>query len=189
MPDEKTATVVAAAQLAFTKYGFKRVTMQDIADEAGMSRPALYLVFPNKEEIFRAVIRDFSQKAMEEIRAKYAELPTLEEQLTLALEVWTVRGYEWINTTAEAKEMVDCTHGFARDLVEQVYQEFDALILEIIATHQADLEKRGIVSANFARLFGLAARSCKEHAHNVEDLRGLLQSLVRLSLTNLGAGA
>ncbi len=187
MPEEKTATVVAAAQLAFTKYGFKRVTMQDIADEAGMSRPALYLVFSNKEEIFRAVISDFSQKAMEEIRTTYPTLPTLEEQLTCALEVWTVRGYEWINTTAEAKEMVDCTHGFARDLVEKVYQDFDALILEIIASHQAELEKRGLDPATFVRLFCLVARSSKEHARDVDDLRLLLKGLVRMSLTNLGA--
>ena len=39
----------------FLAYGYSRVTMDDIARAAEMSRPALYLLFRNKAEIYRAI--------------------------------------------------------------------------------------------------------------------------------------
>src|SRR3546814_16147684 len=42
--------VIAAAD-QFIRYGFARTTMGDIARASDMSRPALYLLFPGKEEL------------------------------------------------------------------------------------------------------------------------------------------
>ena len=39
----------------FLAYGFARTTMDDIARAADMSRPALYLLFRNKGQIYRAI--------------------------------------------------------------------------------------------------------------------------------------
>ncbi len=36
------------------RYGFRRVTMEDLATAAGISKPTLYSLFPNKQEGFRA---------------------------------------------------------------------------------------------------------------------------------------
>jgi TetR/AcrR family transcriptional regulator len=47
--------LLAAAYQAFARHGFKRTTMGDIAEAAGMSRPALYLRVSNKEEALRLV--------------------------------------------------------------------------------------------------------------------------------------
>lgn len=48
--------ILRAAYEIFAKYGFKRTTMDDIAKEAGVSRPALYQLFANKREIFRKIV-------------------------------------------------------------------------------------------------------------------------------------
>lgn len=40
-----------AMGLLLARYGYNKVTIKDIAREAGISRPTLYLHFPNKEEI------------------------------------------------------------------------------------------------------------------------------------------
>ena len=39
----------------FLTYGYARVTMEDIARAAEISRPALYLLFKNKADIYRAI--------------------------------------------------------------------------------------------------------------------------------------
>ncbi len=39
----------------FLAYGYQRVTMDDIARAAEVSRPALYLLFRNKADIYRAI--------------------------------------------------------------------------------------------------------------------------------------
>ena len=53
MASDKKSRILAAARDVFIRYGYKRVTMGDIAKAAGMSRPALYLVFQCKPEIFK----------------------------------------------------------------------------------------------------------------------------------------
>ena len=61
MPTSKQTTVRAkakknivfeAAHEVFAQYGYKRTTMNDIAQAADISRPALYLIFDNKENLF-----------------------------------------------------------------------------------------------------------------------------------------
>ena len=55
--DEKDAAILRAAFEVFADYGFRRAAMEDIAKRAGMSRPALYLRYSGKEDIFRALVR------------------------------------------------------------------------------------------------------------------------------------
>ena len=45
--------VLAAAMATFERYGYRRTSMETLAEAAGMSRPALYQYFRNKEAIFR----------------------------------------------------------------------------------------------------------------------------------------
>ena len=54
-PDPKRARILDGAMKVFLAYGYSRVTMDDIARAAEMSRPALYLLFKNKAEIYRAI--------------------------------------------------------------------------------------------------------------------------------------
>jgi TetR/AcrR family transcriptional regulator len=45
-----------AAEHQFTRYGYSKVTMEEIADDAGLKKASLYYYFPTKEELFQAVI-------------------------------------------------------------------------------------------------------------------------------------
>lgn len=53
--DQKTE-ILDAARSAFAEYGFKKVTMDDIAGKLDMTRSALYYYYKNKEDIFIEVI-------------------------------------------------------------------------------------------------------------------------------------
>lgn len=52
----RQVAIVDAATGIFLRYGFKKTTMEDIARTVGVSRQALYLYFPTKEAVFKAVI-------------------------------------------------------------------------------------------------------------------------------------
>ncbi|MCD8740785.1 TetR/AcrR family transcriptional regulator [Mucilaginibacter roseus] len=47
--------IIAGAELAFQKYGYSRVTMQDISKEAKKVRSTVYKYFGNKNEVLDAV--------------------------------------------------------------------------------------------------------------------------------------
>ena len=53
--DPRRDQILQAALAVFARYGFKRATMEDVASEAGISRPALYQSYENKAAIFAAL--------------------------------------------------------------------------------------------------------------------------------------
>lgn len=65
---DRRATVLDAAIGVFSRYGYRRTTMADLAAAGGVSRPALYLLFPNKEAIFRELAERLSVAALADVR-------------------------------------------------------------------------------------------------------------------------
>ncbi len=53
LDDRRVELILDAAYVCFTRHGVRRTTMDDIAREAGMSRPTVYLYVRNKEDAFR----------------------------------------------------------------------------------------------------------------------------------------
>jgi AcrR family transcriptional regulator len=50
--------IVSAARRHFLAHGFRSVTMDDLAEELGMSKKTLYASFPSKDALLRAVLLD-----------------------------------------------------------------------------------------------------------------------------------
>ncbi len=55
--EDRPAEITAAALACFAERGFAATRLDDIARRAGVTRGTLYLYFPNKEELFKAVVR------------------------------------------------------------------------------------------------------------------------------------
>jgi AcrR family transcriptional regulator len=52
------ARIIGAARRHFFTHGFRSVTMDDLAEELGMSKKTLYAAFPSKDTLLRAVLVD-----------------------------------------------------------------------------------------------------------------------------------
>jgi AcrR family transcriptional regulator len=57
LTQEKESLILDAAQDRFARFGFSKVTMDEIAEDIGMAKASLYYYYPTKEYIFRAVIK------------------------------------------------------------------------------------------------------------------------------------
>ncbi|MBV8574499.1 MAG: TetR/AcrR family transcriptional regulator [Acetobacteraceae bacterium] len=55
--DARPAEIVEAALALFAERGFAATKLEDVAARAGIGKGTLYLYFSNKEELFRAVVR------------------------------------------------------------------------------------------------------------------------------------
>ena len=55
--DDRPQEIVEAALESFAERGFAATRLDDIARRAGVTRGTLYLYFPSKEDLFKAVIR------------------------------------------------------------------------------------------------------------------------------------
>lgn len=66
--EERPKDICAAALELFAEKGFAAAKIEEIARRAGLSKGALYLYFPTKEALFRAVVRDAVVPNIETIR-------------------------------------------------------------------------------------------------------------------------
>ena len=69
--------IVNAALMTFSKYGYHRTRMDDVAEAAKVSKGRLYLYFKNKEELFYAI----SERNIAELKQQLSTLFTGKENL------------------------------------------------------------------------------------------------------------
>jgi len=86
-PEHRPQQIIEAALEVFGECGLANARLQDIAHRAGVSKGTIYLYFPNKEELFREMIRQTAVAAIESGERTISDgTPT--EQLCVAM-----RGY------------------------------------------------------------------------------------------------
>ncbi len=57
LPEERPKQIMLAALAVFGEHGLAAARLEDIAKRAGLSKGTIYLYFPNKEELFREMVR------------------------------------------------------------------------------------------------------------------------------------
>ena len=67
--DKVREEIISASDAVFERYGYLRVSMQDISNECKKGRSTLYHYFKNKEEVLDAVCDRFFSRCMEESEA------------------------------------------------------------------------------------------------------------------------
>ena len=90
--------ITAAALELFVERGYAGTRLEDVAASAGISKGTLYLYFANKEELFKAVVREGLVSPIAEMRGlvDHYEGSTL-ELLRMMLFGWWERIDLWIN--------------------------------------------------------------------------------------------
>ncbi len=172
-PKEKC--VLEKAAEVFTRYGYARTTMADIASKAGMSRPALYLIFPDKQVIFDQVIRDMDMCMLSAIRAKIEKVPNLREKLTAACMDWGLHPAELAAMHPDAADLFDLRF----PAVQQAYAHFETLIAAMIGS---EVERSGICAspAELARVLVFGMRGVREAASDTQGLRRMIEVQVEV---------
>jgi AcrR family transcriptional regulator len=184
LPDRRGA-ILEAAFKTFVSYGFKRTTMADIADAAGLSRPALYLLFKNKNDIFRAGFELFVEEllgTMESVLAEPGYLPTRVSDAVIAGMVTPFR--EFVDTP-HGEELFDAKQTLAEDLGNDWFARMQALIADAmnraIAADDMKLPE-GADTATVARLLVNGLEGIKHRTHLGEGSETEMRLLVDLML-------
>ena len=172
---------LTAARQVFLRYGYKRTTMGDIADEAHMSRPALYLLFPSKEEVFGAVMEQLFAGLLTLIREGIATRPTAYEQLVFAFEVWAIEPFKAVQAAPDAKDVLESSYAFAPAITATAMAEFERMLVSILAPI-AKASPLAMSPERVARLLAAAVPGFKQSASSVTELQDLIEDHVTLVL-------
>ena len=179
---EKERRVVSAAKAVFLKYGYRRVTMNDLAQAAGMSRPALYLVFPKKEDVFCGVIREMARDISEEVGRGLESIKSPLEKLKFVCEIWMVRPFDWVNESPEAKEVYESSHEFAEEAVNESILSFERNLVSVIELFPKETLPKGITHRHAAHLLAGSIMGVKQACRTADEARREIHALISMMI-------
>jgi AcrR family transcriptional regulator len=131
---QRIPQILDAALRVFGRSGFAQARMEDIAQEAGVSKAALYLYFASKDDVIAALLRVYFARGLEELAA----LRESDEPVRVSLMGWSRRrsaelraeaaylsiGYEFFAVAARQ----EAVRQFLRDVYRRYRAELAALL-------------------------------------------------------------
>lgn len=180
----KRDRVLDGAMKVFLAYGYQRVTMDDIARSVDMSRPALYLLFKNKADIYRALADRMFEASLENIRPVLAGKGTLGERLTNAIDRQMIEMMAQISASPHGAELLDLKNSLASDLIGGWHNAVAAVFRDAIAADArgrgVDLAARGLNAVGLAEMLLDGLEGMKHRISDVSAQRDGARQLVRV---------
>ncbi|MBW8758764.1 MAG: TetR/AcrR family transcriptional regulator [Burkholderiales bacterium] len=195
---DRPAEIVAAALQVFADKGFGAAKIIDVAQLAGVSKATVFVYFPTKEDLFRAVARTVVSVNFERLRTtEAAPAMPLATFVPLLLQQAATLGESRIGSIA--RMLIGESRSFP-DLAKVWHDEVVAVMLGILTSTVARAQARGEVRAGDPRLiafsiFGpmMAGVLFREVFGNSEaelpDLRALARQHSEIVLAGLSTGA
>src|SRR5438067_1758283 len=154
LPEERPRQIISAALEVFGERGLAASRLEDIAKRAGLSKGTIYLYFPNKEELFREVVR---QTVITQIERREREIGASKASATDALKEFMRAHWAFIRSPAFAPlfRLIHAEIHNYPDLARFYAEEVVSRALRLIGS----LIERGIKTGEFRKIDpSLAAR-------------------------------
>ena len=186
---EKREVVFEAAADVFAQYGFRRTSMNDIAQAAGISRPALYLMFDNKEDLFRELASYRQNQGIDLAISTLAGNAPIVERVTAAILAFERIFYEPIAQSPHGAELMDISISIAADCL---MKDIERLIKSLVQA-LADAESNGEITfvgmpmqaTAYVRLLMSSIGGLKKQASSTKVFRRQISEVVSIFLKSV----
>ncbi|MFO7789874.1 MAG: TetR/AcrR family transcriptional regulator [Bacteroidota bacterium] len=120
--------LIIAAQKCFSRFGFEKATMNDIAREARKGKSSLYYYFKSKEDIFEAVVKTEAENFKDEVNKAMNQENDLKTRVSLYFTLRMKRFKELVNLYAIMRD----DYLEKLDFIENIRETYDKEELEFI---------------------------------------------------------
>ena len=178
---ERETEILEAAFTLFLRYGVKRTSMSDIAAQAGISRQTLYNAFSDKDDVLRATIRLFTERAMAEIERKLPMAKTLDKKLDVVFEQLAVQPFETLHTSPNAEDIVLGMNAVSRNEIAANDQAFQSVLERVLADREKALKRANLTPKALAEVTQIAvaaAKTCASDRSHLDKLLAAQKSVV-----------
>jgi AcrR family transcriptional regulator len=187
--------ILDAAMVVFRRHGFRRSSIEQAADAAGLTRQALYHHFKSKEALFRAVIEQLHESALAaEIAAAHAAEKaggSLADILVAQLSGRLRQVIASFDGSPHIEELFS-EHLFqARDLYQKyagLYVEQGRATIERVRRKQRLALAGGMTSRDFARCIEMAISGTKSVHPAMQPADAFLKDLEIMVRTLVAGG-
>jgi AcrR family transcriptional regulator len=132
----KDSAILAAAQQEFLKRGYRHTSIETIAQAAGIAKGTVYLYFESKEDVFRAVSKQFISWFLGKAKEAAKSEGSVTERVTRVLEAKFGAVHAMTSRSPHGAELIDSSHGVSGEL----YREADKAYVKILAGVLKELE-------------------------------------------------
>ena len=188
----KREAILAAAEIQFSQYGFRRTSMDDIARETGISRASLYSYFDNKEEIFRSLSEALYEESLAlaaQSLAKGRGEVAIEKRTYAGLCAYNSRLYGILDSTPHGTEIIDASSRLSSDIALASAARVEALIAaELkygVEAGEIDLKSMGFSAPVAAEMIRLSAVGIKHGSENFAAYKKKLEKFLPLFFAGL----
>ncbi len=175
MRDEQ---ISLATMRVVSKFGMKKTTMADIADEAGISRQTLYNAYPNKEAVIQAATKFVLLRDLENVKTAWADASTIAEKLDIYFQLGPVSWYESISALPDAAEILEGMSAMVEPAMEEAHEAWIAALAGLFQEKLAAEKAKDLADFVF-----VTAKNAKFSAKSREQLMGRLALLKEMVLT------
>jgi AcrR family transcriptional regulator len=148
---EKFEAITAAAKSLFWKHGIRRVTIDEICQDAGVSKMTCYKYFSNKTAIAKYLIEDLFETGVKAYKEIYNSDIPYEEKVKKIIELKMSNAHEM------SQELVDDIYKYQdeelAETIEEIKKRMIGIYLEDIQEAQKEGEIRTDIKPEFMLYF------------------------------------
>jgi len=187
----KPNAIVLAALELFTRYGYRKTSIDDIAQAAQVAKRTVYLHFENKAAVFLAILEYLGDQVRQRCDAAESAGGTAVDRLTGLLDAFFGLGFELFSKSEHMPELEEAFSKLARTRIGSLNAEYH----ERLARFLRSLQKMGEIGGpppglTVERLLDILIRSAEGAKHDPDiqgDRKGLERRLRELALIAIAA--
>ncbi len=179
---DREKQIAEAAVRVFARYGIKRATMADIAEEAGVVRQTLYNVFANKNEVIHGTVLFYMEGQREKTEAAWAEMNSLSEKLDALFEFNVFEPWDHIAAMPDASDVAQADHDAGKDAISSAGALMQQSLEGLFSPFESALKTNGHSTQSVAAFVQSTMTSLKHEATDRETLVGLIGTLKAVAL-------
>jgi AcrR family transcriptional regulator len=178
---KRTAIVMAGLQL-FTQYGYRKTSIDDIAQVAQVAKRTVYLNFENKAAVFLAILEYLADQVRQRCAAAEHADGTAIDRLTGLLDAYYGMGFELFSKSAHMPELAETFSKLAQSNIRDLNAEYDKWLARFLRTLEKTREiggpPQGLTVEKIVYILVRAAEGAK-HDPNVQGDQKAFQSRLR----------
>lgn len=189
----KSQAICLAARTLFSCYGYRRVSLDDIAQEVGMSRSGIYNYFRNKEDILKTVVEDISLVSHQRAEAAASSDAPLIKRLQRIFDAKMVRPFAELHGTTHGEALTDQSMRVTDQLTKTWAMNFMLLVENVLAeankAKEIDLAGVDLTPKQAALNLVLCARGLKtsgSEALTPQEYKRRVNKMIEVNILGLG---
>ncbi len=137
LPPDKQDNIIQAAMTEFAQNPFKKVTIDNMVNRAGIPKGSFYQYFDNKDDVYRYIFKTLTEEKKEVLASVYGAMETLDFRDFMVLLCTT--GAQFDTRSLNQMDLRDrflhqCNAELRDDILTMMKDQSNAL-LEVVLTH------------------------------------------------------